>query len=257
MLDSERETTLSSIVPSNNPTASKEFLQHFVESNTNCRLILVQHDSISKEELFSLREIIASNPGKDITLVISEHQSAGEGRNIGISLAVSEWVAFHDCDDLPNFENLGKMIQQASLRGYRLAVGEYLETDILNGIKLSSRRVGLNFISLIRKPGIWRFVFKRSFVGELRFDQGKLGEDLEFISKLNFRIKKVYRSREIVYKYHYERLIDGKKKYSNVNRNETGLNGLGSNVGKQISRMNLFLAIFSLYHSLRLFWVTK
>jgi hypothetical protein len=99
MLDERGEMLLSSVVPSNNPTSSKEFLQHFVESNADCHLILIQQKSISKDELLALRGIITSNPSKLITLVLSEHQSAGEGRNIGISMAVSEWIAFHDCDD--------------------------------------------------------------------------------------------------------------------------------------------------------------
>ena len=116
MLDRCGETLLSSVVPSNNPTASKEFLQHFIESNADCQLILIQEKSISKEELLALRAIIASNPCKQITLVLSEHKSAGEGRNVGISLAVSEWIAFHDCDDLPNFENIITLIKNAASR---------------------------------------------------------------------------------------------------------------------------------------------
>jgi glycosyltransferase involved in cell wall biosynthesis len=257
MLDERGEMLLSSVVPSNNPTSSKEFLQHFVESNADCHLILIQQKSISKEELLALRGIITSNPSKLITLVLSEHQSAGEGRNIGISMAVSEWIAFHDCDDLPNFENLTTMIKHASLRDSCLAAGEYLENTILDGIKLRSKKVGTDYISLIRKPGIWRFAFKRSLIGESRFHPRKLGEDLEFMSNLNFRVDMIYRSSEIVYIYNYERFVKGKKKYSNVSRNQTGLTGLRSNVGQQILKSNLFQASFALYHSLRLFWVTR
>jgi len=257
MLEIRKETLLSSVVPSNNPAASKVFLQHFVESNADCRLILIQQKSIANEELLTLREIIARNPSKLITLVLSEHESAGEGRNLGISLAVSEWIAFHDCDDTPNFENITTMIQNASLQDSPLAVGEYLETTIHDGIKLRNSRVGTDYISLIRKPGIWRFAFKRSFIGELRFQSIKLGEDLEFMSNLDFRIDMVYRSSEIVYNYNFERLIEGKRKYLNVKRSQTGLAGLILNVGKQTRKINLFQVIFSVYHSLRLLWVTK
>ena len=149
------------------------------------------------------------------------------------------------------------MIKNASLRDSYLAVGEYTETTILDGIKLSSRRVGTNYISLIRKPGIWRFVFKRSFIGELRFQPIRLGEDLEFMSNLDFRIDMVFRSSDIVYNYNFERFVEGKKKYSSVYRSQTSLTGLQSNVRKQILKKNVFQAIFSLYHFLRLFWVTK
>ena len=54
---------------------------------------------------------------------------------------------------------------------------------------------------MIEYPGIWRWAFKRSAIGDARFPQILLGEDLIFLSKLKIRLSRVYRCREIVYSY--------------------------------------------------------
>ena len=253
MPDSKEKKLLTSIVPSNNPGASKEFLQHFVASDIDSCVILIQHSKLSENELLELQEIISNNPHRAINLILAEHTSAGEGRNIGIVNTDSEWIAFHDCDDIPIFENIMEMIEIARKRKKNVAVGVYLENVIANGMNIGSTIVGTDSLSRLRKPGIWRYVFTSNFVGDLRFKPWKLGEDLEFLANLDLRSSNLYRSPNIVYQYNFEKHRQGKEKYFGVRRTETSFRGLLQGSKTQIRNLNTFQSLFSFYHAARLF----
>jgi glycosyltransferase involved in cell wall biosynthesis len=255
--DLKQRKLLTSIVPSNNPSASKEFLQHFVDSDIDSCLILIQHSKLSESELLELKEIISINPDKAINLILAEHTSAGEGRNIGIMNADSEWIAFHDCDDSPIFENIMEMIESAKKQKKHVAVGEYLENVIVDGVMIGNKKVGTDSLSLLMKPGIWRYAFTSYFVGDLRFQPWKLGEDLEFLAKLDFRLKNLYRSPNVVYRYNFEKYRQGKEKYYGIHRGETGFIGLLHSSKRQFQKFNTFQFIFSLFHTARLFRIPR
>lgn len=257
MLDPKGKKLLTSIVPSNNPGASKEFLQHFVDSNIDSCVILIQHSKLSENELLELQEIISNNPRRAIKLILAEHSSAGEGRNIGIMNANSEWIAFHDCDDLPIFENIMEMIESARILKKHVAVGAYMENVIVDGKTIGSTRVGTDLLSRLRKPGIWRYVFASNLMGNLRFQPWKLGEDLEFLASLDLRSSDLYRSPNIVYQYNFEKYRQGKEKYLGIRRSETGFTGLMQGSKAQIRNLNTFQSLFSVYHTARLFRIPR
>jgi hypothetical protein len=96
-----------------------------------------------------------------------------------------------------------EMIKSATTKNFDYAVGNWVESPNTNskGTTLRSSAHGTELRELIKHPGIWRWAFKRSAIGNTRFPSIFLGEDLVFLSKLQIKFSKVFRYSEPVYAY--------------------------------------------------------
>ena len=151
-------------------------------------------------ELVDLKKQFGS---MSIQVVSGEFWGPGGARNAGLSLAQGQWVVFWDSDDTPYPAAFIDMIESATSRDLDYAVGSWIESPD-NKNKSSTLRAathGVTLRKLIKYPGIWRWAFKRSAIGNIRFPIVLLGEDLVFLSKLQIRFSRVYRYNEPVYAY--------------------------------------------------------
>ena len=194
----------TAIVPVKNMSGQMKNISswlHQLES-LSIEIIFVDDDSTDS----TLNELAALKKHFDslvIQVVSGEFFGPGGARNAGLSLARGQWVFFWDSDDTPYPKAFFKMIKSAEERGLDYAVGDWIESPSTNFERVSSLKGphGSKFIDLIKYPGVWRWAFKRSAIGNIRFPNILLGEDLVFLSKLQIRLSKVYKHLEPVYSY--------------------------------------------------------
>lgn len=101
---------------------------------------------------------------------------AGKPRNIGLDIAIGEYITFIDSDDMVADNYIEKVMQAIKLN-----------KDI---IYLSWEYPGHKQIMTIKPPtwncSVWCRVYKRSLIGDTRFREDlKIAEDWDFNNKLN------------------------------------------------------------------------
>lgn len=118
--------------------------------------------------------------------------SCGLARNIGLECSNSKYVWFIDGDDW--------IIYPDALQNC-LAIMEQQELNIIK-IKYVSNYYTIDYYSMV-----WQYIFKRDFIGDLRFVEMQPSEDVVFMNEIN---KKISDNQIIFYKiptyyYNYER----------------------------------------------------
>lgn len=165
--------------------------------------IIFVNDNSNDNTLAELIDFKKQFGSLSIQVVSGEFKGPGGARNAGLSLAQGQWVVFWDSDDIPYPAAFIDMIKSATSRDLDYAVGSWIESPNTENKNSTLRAAahGVTLRKLIKNPGIWRWAFKRSAIGNIRFPSVLLGEDLVFLSKLQIRISKLYRYREPVYAY--------------------------------------------------------
>ena len=168
---------LSAIIPFQEFHVLKNgLLSSLAKGNTNCELIFV-HDSakeISGEDLRELKESCLSK----IVYLSGDFGSPGAARNAGLSIASGDWIAFWDSDDKVNFP----MIQEAIISSLEteVIIGGFQTLEIENNSR-SREFYRCSRTNLVAFPGLWRHIFKRETVRDLKFNSLKIGEDICFL----------------------------------------------------------------------------
>ncbi|MEZ8136693.1 glycosyltransferase family 2 protein [Vibrio splendidus] len=78
-------------------------------TNVNVELIIVNDGSIDDSEIL-IKEFILENPHMDITYIYKENSGVSGSRNLGISKAKYDWVAFIDSDDVWSNNKLSEQV---------------------------------------------------------------------------------------------------------------------------------------------------
>jgi len=166
----------------------------------NIELVLVldsQPESIYEQVVLTVDSL-----GVKAVVVAANSGNPGGARNIGLSLAKTEWVVFWDCDDLPNAANVLQLIMKSEAGGSHLVIGNYEREELRNGEIIPASTISKFWqIDVGLNPGIWRFAFKRDFIGPTRFPDLKMGEDQVFLLRIFAKNPKVQVYNEIVYRY--------------------------------------------------------
>jgi glycosyltransferase involved in cell wall biosynthesis len=198
----KRNSQVSVVVPVIDFQQHKENLIQILQgiNHEKFEVILVL-DSQTPQITLEAKQIILNSGAKGRVLEV-DCKNPGGARNAGLKAAVSEWIVFWDCDDLPNVENCLKLINQAILNGSNLAIGSFIVEKVDE--KYQTRhivesqhwpsQVGLN-------PGIWRMAFSRELVKHIKFPELSMGEDQVFIARVILAAPLVHISDIIVYRY--------------------------------------------------------
>jgi glycosyltransferase involved in cell wall biosynthesis len=166
-----------------------------------CELIFI-HDSVSLESKQSLKKVIENYESKSIQILEVDCKSPGLARNFGLSRASGEYIVFWDADDRPLPINVISAINQND-NSSNVIVGSFIRVAFANGQVQSTHHLRENHIpiQLALDPGIWRMIFKRELIENLRFKEYLMGEDAEFLCQIFSKLIVIRISKTIFYEY--------------------------------------------------------
>lgn len=160
-------------------------------------------------------EILQTYSERDsrIKVVNQTNQGPGPARNIGIKLAVGEFLAFMDADDFFHddavLEKLYELARQHDVKICGGGIKIITQKNAANGeiTEISFERFaayGLtNYINFQRSTGFYRYIYKRQFIidNNLFFPALRRGEDYIWFIKVQVAAKKFYAADVIMYVY--------------------------------------------------------
>lgn len=147
-----------------------------------------------------------------ITVIHQPNAGVSAARNNGIGHAQGEWIMFVDGDDqvMPEmFEYLNRVTKENDVDIVHFACAEVNSPDEKVGYRECPHRVYdygkgseaaeayNDFLNLLA----WNACFKRTLVGDIRFEKMHPGEDSLFADQMVIRAKKVMKTDTVLYRY--------------------------------------------------------
>ena len=134
---------------------------------------------------------VLSGTGIDYKFFDTSKRRAGLARNVGLQNASGEYVYFMDGDDyLADKNSLSKLLNAAETNATAAVYQKSFESDT----------------AVYDVDAVWRYFFRRDFIGDERFSSLEINEDWEFV--MNLKSKKNYSESyvlDILYHYTYPR----------------------------------------------------
>ncbi len=250
MLDS----LITAVVPVRAMRGKLENLAHTLKLSVDLEIdVIIVHDDANDGTSQQLQQLVTKLNTSKVVLIEKSVHSPGHARNIGLSLAKTEWVCFWDSDDLPVPSQYLEMAQAASLNLASVGIGAICSMD--EASKRVGARHGLDLtqqdwiLDLANMPSFTRMVFRRSFVADVRFPAFRMGEDQCFLRDTDFLNQKIYVSEGI--SYFYITNFEGQ-----LTRNDLALVDLRFSVNYLVSRLGQAtgdMVLFSQGQVLKLF----
>lgn len=189
------------------PSRINNLLSWLSEVNKFNGEVILVHD-VSDSDTVKLLAKTQSKIGNSFNLKIIEGKfgSPGAARNAGKRIAESTWVAFWDCDDIPNVKNVDQLIESSAGDELDFLCGSFGVVDVSSQksvtqhINSGNPTTDLKQIAL--NPGIWRFVFKRTSIESVFFLEISMAEDQDFLMDFNLTKRSGMYSHLITYSYY-------------------------------------------------------
>jgi glycosyltransferase involved in cell wall biosynthesis len=195
-----QEPCISVIVPVHNMAGKLGNLEKTLKQSRELELqiefLLIQDgmDSDTTQELQDLSKKYAAQ-----YLQVNFH-SPGLTRNSGLEYVKAPWVVFWDSDDIGNPLEVTQAISKVKVE-CQVVIGGYRVQSVLDNRRSKLIRPYRNLNTLAVNPGLWRFIFRREFIGKARFPSTSMGEDQVFLSRLNLKKDDVYFVDRLFYTY--------------------------------------------------------
>lgn len=201
----EEEIPLSVVVTVFRPSRGLANLTNWLNSKSSSRLeIILVHDT-SDEETLSLK-LERNSPSDEFVFVEGDYGSPGASRNAGLEKATREWITFWDFDDLPNLEAVMEFMGKLLQGDYQAGIGSFQIVSKNTGKTLSKKIFPSEIVSeslnlSLVNPGIWRWIIRRTVIGETRFRKYQIGEDQFFLAEIGAYNCKVAITQSVTYSY--------------------------------------------------------
>lgn len=165
-------------------------------------------------------EVILIDDGSDkefipkyewLTVVRTNNQGQAKARNLGINSSVGEYIQFIDSDDMVSEDFVEKILT---------ATEEGKDLIEFSWKSLNSERFNFRITNRSMFPGVVLRTFKRSYIGETRFNEKKdAAEDEDFSRRMGYLTEPVEVTIISDYLYFYRDEVEG----SNVKSFKAGL----------------------------------
>ncbi|MDR1683013.1 MAG: glycosyltransferase [Candidatus Symbiothrix sp.] len=200
----EHKTLISVIIPVYN---GEKYLAQCIE-NTLCQtykqleIIVIDDGSTDKSA-----QIAAQYPVK---IISQKNSGLAASRNTGIDNATGDYIHFLDVDDWLNLQYYEKMLEAVQLTKAEMAVGGVINeirqkrTQIFDyQIVVSTIDDKLALTNVGKYGYAWRYLFDINFLknNNLRFEEGRLIEDLAFSLQAVYFANKIVSVPNAVYVY--------------------------------------------------------
>ena len=193
------------ICPVRNMGGRLQFLEKWVtEISVDPQIeTIIVHDFSNEEDREELQQICSEH--QNVKLIEGQFGNPGSARNAGLSLCRGERVVFWDCDDEPNVTRFLGLLKSEEAKDSDVCIARFNTfNEISKSISKDSTWSG-NFLqdhkTFALNPGIWRMIFKRELLTNIRFDPIKMAEDQLFICKAMLKAKIVTFADEQIYTY--------------------------------------------------------
>jgi len=168
------------------------------------KLILILDDQPLDLETMLLKSL--SEKSGDLSMVKSGiWRNPGAARNYGLTFCSTDWVAFWDSDDSPNFEGVSRLLAELNSGLYDVGLGEFQMSkndELLNeGYHYITNPIERLEVRIIANPGVWRFIFNRNFVNGIDFAENSSAEDQLYLQRLFALLPRIKISNEKIYTY--------------------------------------------------------
>lgn len=178
--------------------------------------------------------------------------SAAKTRNEGLTHATSPWVAFWDCDDRVNESAYLTILKSLESSNLDLFVGQLESFDDFTGaVVLESNSESLEDVATF--PAFTRIIYRRSFIGELKFPEIPLCEDQCFLASLIALNPRYSISNQILYSYRVNNPEQSTNKIFNIDSHFQAvmfLNNLKLDLPTREIRRSMFIFRFRLLISM-------
>jgi glycosyltransferase involved in cell wall biosynthesis len=196
----------SVVIPVGNFAANKQNLTSIISTAPKVDFeFIVVLDTAEAEGFKEISQMFASSGILHYQVLKSECRNPGGSRNLGKAVAKAEWIIFCDCDDVPDFRGIGAAISDAEksdnviLASFRLRIqSEQTETYLAH--ENSKERL----LELAYKPGLWRWILRKTVISDLDFQSLSMGEDQLFILEFLIKHPEFKVSQHVVYTYNSE-----------------------------------------------------
>jgi len=179
-------------------------------------------DSIIKQTIFNELEVLFINDGStdntlkilnkvknsNIKVTTKENGGVSSARNIGIEKTKTEFICFIDADDYIEDDYFETLLKNSE---YDLVVNGYIAeypnkkvpNKLNNDLKINdNNQIIYNYLKGNINPNSWGKLFKKSIIGEIRFNENlSHSEDRLFVFEYLKKCKSAYIKSNL--KYHY------------------------------------------------------
>lgn len=208
LTDSENDLIWSIIVPVKASNADVLILRKLSEAvanePANIQLIFVIDDKFGIPEVVS--KFCSNETYPKNIFHFGSYGNPGDGRNAGLEIAKGRWISFSDADDYLNVREMLSLILDINKSEFSLGIAgfnvinEHLEKNIKCSLD-KNRKLSEQAGEFAYMPGIWRMVFRRDSIHDIRFPSLNMGEDQLFILKYLSTNPKILIEDNIVYTY--------------------------------------------------------
>lgn len=190
---------LTIVIPYYLESASHFYVHDWIPKCIESEIILIQ-DLHPGATSYSLDFLPSQYPQISIKHIQGYFGNPGMARNAGLELATGTHISFWDIDDLPEVDSFFCMFKEMLEVKADIGVGQFTVKNYESegSTYLNSN---LSFFALGINPGLWRWIFSSKVIRNYRFKEMRLGEDQEFLQRLNVFDYTMYPKLTPVYQY--------------------------------------------------------
>lgn len=185
-----------------------ECVRSAVEQSYDNLEVIVVNDGSTDKTANLLNMLKKQYP--QLMILHKENGGIAEARNTALNLAKGEWIFFADSDDVMSQGAIELMIKKSKQFHSDLVIGAHLVKGNYFSYRIGVKREGvitpyLAMKELLKdqhiKNYVWAKLIRREIFQNLKFNEGRVFEDVQIMAPLFHNAKRIIAIPDIVYKY--------------------------------------------------------